>query len=71
MQCSKKPVPGPWDTIVIGSGISGLCVAAELSRKGRRVLVLEQHFQPGGFTHVFGRGEFEWDVGIHYLGNGD
>jgi all-trans-retinol 13,14-reductase len=71
LKCTKKPVPGPWDTIVIGSGISGLCVAAELSRKGRRVLVLEQHFQPGGFTHVFNRSRFEWDVGIHYLGNGD
>lgn len=66
--CTTKPVDGPWDTIVIGSGISGLALAATLSRTGDRVLVLERHFQVGGFTHVFRRGAYEWDVGIHYLG---
>ncbi len=71
LRCSKKTVEGPWDVIVIGSGMSGMCVAAELSRKGSRVLVLEKHYQPGGFTHVFRRNVFEWDVGIHYVGNAE
>jgi all-trans-retinol 13,14-reductase len=60
---------GPFDAIVIGSGISGLATAAALAFTGGRVLVLEGHFQPGGFTHTFKRENFEWDVGIHYLGN--
>jgi all-trans-retinol 13,14-reductase len=60
--------PGPFDAIVIGSGISGLATAAALSFTGSRVLVLESHFQAGGFTHTFKRKNFEWDVGIHYLG---
>lgn len=68
MPGSSKPVEGPFDTIVIGSGISGLATAAVLTLTGDRVLVLEQHYQAGGFTHVFRRKGFEWDVGLHYIG---
>jgi phytoene dehydrogenase-like protein len=58
------------DVIVIGSGLGGLSTAALLSRlHGRKVLVLERHFRAGGFTHTFTRrGGFEWDVGVHYVG---
>ena len=37
-----------WDTIVIGSGAGGLTAAAALAKHGQRVLVLEQHYLPGG-----------------------
>lgn len=57
-----------YDTIVIGSGIGGLCSAALLALKGKRVLVLEKHFKIGGWTHTFRRNKYEWDVGIHYIG---
>jgi all-trans-retinol 13,14-reductase len=57
-----------FDVIVIGSGMGGLSCAAALTRAGRRVLVLEQHFAPGGLTQTFTRGKFHWDVGVHYLG---
>ena len=33
-----------------------------------RVLVLERHYTAGGFTHTFRRRGFEWDVGVHYIG---
>lgn len=58
------------DAIVIGSGMGGLATAALLARlHGRKVLVLERHFRAGGFTHTFSRrGGFEWDVGVHYVG---
>jgi len=60
---------GPWDAIVIGSGIGGVGAAALLSRYGgKRVLVLERHYTPGGFTHIFRRPGYEWDVGVHYVG---
>lgn len=60
-----------FDAIVIGSGIGGLTTAALLSKLYRkRVLLLEQHFTAGGFTHTFERkGKFHWDVGVHYVGD--
>ena len=58
-----------YDAIIIGSGIAGLTAGALLARLGKRVLILEQHWIVGGQTHVFKRrGGFEWDVGIHYIG---
>lgn len=57
-----------WDAIVIGSGLGGLASAALLADRGQRVLVLERHYTLGGFTHVFKRKGWEWDVGVHYVG---
>ena len=57
-----------YDTIIIGSGIGSLTTAAILAKEGQKVLVLERHYIAGGFTHVFKRKGFEWDVGIHYIG---
>ena len=60
---------GPFDVVVIGSGIGGLGAAALLAKAaGRRVLVVERHYTAGGFTHTFHRPGFEWDVGVHYIG---
>ena len=58
-----------YDAIVIGSGIGGLTTAACLARDGRRVLVLEQHYTAGGMTHTYERHGYEWDVGLHYVGD--
>ncbi len=57
-----------YDIIVIGSGIGGLTNAALLSKLGQKVCVLEQHYTAGGFTHSYERNGYEWDVGVHYIG---
>jgi all-trans-retinol 13,14-reductase len=60
---------GPYDALVIGSGIGGLTAAALLSELGWRVAVLEQHYTAGGATHSFERAGYDWDVGVHYVGD--
>lgn len=65
----KKTSPTKkYDNIIIGSGISGIGLAAVLARAGQSSLVLERHYTAGGFTHVFKRRGYEWDVGVHYIG---
>lgn len=58
-----------YHTILIGSGMGCLSAAAILAKQGLSVLILEQHYTAGGFTHVYKRKGFEWDVGIHYIGD--
>ncbi len=57
-----------YDAIIIGSGIGSLTVGAILAKEGLKVLILERHYTAGGFTHIFKRKGYEWDVGIHYIG---
>jgi all-trans-retinol 13,14-reductase len=65
----QQKVDEVFDAIVIGSGMGGMTTSALLARHaGQRVLVLERHYTPGGFTHVFRRPGYEWDVGVHYIG---
>lgn len=58
------------DHIIIGSGLGGLTAATWLAKAGKKIAVFEQHYVPGGFTHSFKRKHgFQWDVGVHYVGN--
>ena len=58
-----------YDALVIGSGMGGLTTAALLSDLGWSVCVLEQHYTAGGYTHSYERQGYEWDVGVHYIGD--
>lgn len=57
------------DTVVIGSGAGGLTAALALARSGERVLVLEQHYLPGGWCHSFPLDGYLFSPGVHYIGD--
>ncbi|XP_039261189.2 all-trans-retinol 13,14-reductase-like isoform X1 [Styela clava] len=63
-----EKIPTDPDAIIIGSGMGGLMCGACLSRAGKKVLVLEQHDRAGGSTHTYEEKGFEFDVGLHYVG---
>ena len=58
-----EKVPENIDTVIIGSGISGLTTAVLLGRAGHKVLVLEQHDQAGGCCHAFQDKGYEFATG--------
>ncbi len=57
-----------FDTIVIGSGAGGLASAICLAKAGQKVLVLEQHYVPGGWCHSFHLNGQRFSPGVHYIG---
>jgi phytoene dehydrogenase-like protein len=61
----KKPEDYP--VVVIGSGIGGLASAVYLSKAGFPVTVIEQHSVPGGYATAFSRGDFNFDVSLHWF----
>jgi len=61
----KRPKrEGEYDVIIIGSGIGGLSCGALLSKRGYKVLVLEQHYQVGGYCSSFKRKGFVFNTGV-------
>lgn len=57
-----------FDTIIIGSGAGGLAAAVCLAKAGQKVLVLEQHTVPGGWSHSFTLNGQRFSPGVHYIG---
>jgi phytoene dehydrogenase-like protein len=57
-----------YDAIILGSGAGGMAAGLTLARAGHSVLVLEAGKQYGGMMNPFARGKFDFDVGLHYLG---
>ena len=58
------------DVVVLGAGISGLCLAHRVARAGRKVLVLESAAAPGGCFHSERQPAGFWfEMGAHTLYN--
>jgi phytoene dehydrogenase-like protein len=61
-----------YDAIIIGSGMSGLIAGNYLAREGHKVLLVEQHSLPGGYTTNFHRhGDFRFEVSTHLINGCD
>jgi phytoene dehydrogenase-like protein len=65
----RDPIAPAYDAVVVGAGMGGLVATALLARAGRRVLVVDGHYVAGGNATVFRRRRWEFDVGVHYLGD--
>ncbi|MBI1865498.1 MAG: NAD(P)/FAD-dependent oxidoreductase [Nitrospirae bacterium] len=52
------------DVIVIGAGMGGLSTAAFLLKRGLRPLVLEHHYQAGGYVSAFKRRGYVFDCAV-------
>ena len=65
---TSDPSNSEYDTIVIGSGAGGLASAICMARAGQKVLVLEQHYVPGGWCHSFHLNGQRFSPGVHYIG---
>jgi phytoene dehydrogenase-like protein len=57
-----------YDNIIIGSGAGGLSAALCLARAGQSVIVVEQHYVPGGWCHSFYIDGHRFSPGVHYVG---
>ncbi len=58
-----------YQLIIIGGGLSGLAAGIRAARFGRKVLILEQHWQPGGLNSYYFRRGFLLETGLHAMTN--
>src|SRR3989338_3251815 len=53
------------DITILGAGIAGLTAAYDLSKKGKRVIVIEKENEAGGLARSFAHKGFILDYGPH------
>jgi phytoene dehydrogenase-like protein len=59
-----------YDRIIVGGGTAGLTAGLALARRGKRVIILEQHTAVGGYVSSFARKGFRFDGGAGCYSSG-
>jgi phytoene dehydrogenase-like protein len=59
--------PKDYPVVVIGAGMGGLAGAVYLSQAGFPITLIEHHSIPGGYATAFRRGDFNFDVSLHFF----
>lgn len=67
--CQFSDNENHFDVIIIGTGIAGLTAGLCLAREGKKILILEKHYVPGGWCHSFYLNKLKFSPGVHYIGN--
>jgi 1-hydroxy-2-isopentenylcarotenoid 3,4-desaturase len=61
---AHKEIPmGNKSAVIVGAGISGLALGAELARQGMRVRIVEKNSEPGGRARVWRSEGYSFDMG--------
>lgn len=68
LSIAKTDLQKRYDVIIIGAGIGGLVCGAFLAKRGKKVLIAEQHHLPGGYCTSFKRKGFLFDSAVHHIG---
>ena len=55
-------IDNKYDVIIIGAGIGGLVCGCYLVKAGLKVLIVEKHYQVGGYCTSFKRKGFTFDA---------
>ncbi len=63
----EKIIQDKYDIVVVGAGIGGITAGALLAKKGLSVLVVEQHYLPGGACTSIKRNDVALDAGAALL----
>ena len=66
---STTPEKDVYDVIIVGAGGGGMGAALELTRAGKKVLIIEQHYRPGGYMTNFSRSGYTFEVSLHAMDN--
>ncbi|WP_308558031.1 NAD(P)/FAD-dependent oxidoreductase [uncultured Lactobacillus sp.] len=56
-----------YDAIVIGAGNSGLASSIALSQAGKKTLLVEKNYKPGGYATTFIRGNYEFEGSLKHI----
>jgi ferredoxin--NADP+ reductase len=59
-----------YDAVVVGAGLAGLITGCLLAKAGENVLIIERQDKTGGNASYIADGEWRWDLGLQFFGDG-